>query len=159
MFGVGRIKVKKLSVKVKLGADGLPTSSSLAALARQAAAREGQDPSTVGMNYFKTSSADTQAMLTFVGNAVKAEKLSGGTDPSYCFMGPNCADFVVSVLQRGHVLPESAASSSPFAYVPNLLYRTLAGIASVNYAYRAEQKVTTKLCRPGPTDCHAVPGQ
>jgi hypothetical protein len=55
-------EVQKLQTKVTFGSDGTPTVGSFSVLAGEVADLEKVDPSSVDMDYFKTSTAETAAL-------------------------------------------------------------------------------------------------
>jgi RHS repeat-associated protein len=72
---LGQYVVQPLKTQVKFGSDGAPLVGSLAVLAGEVADLEGVDPSTVDMDYFMTSDADTQILDQYLD---ELSKRSGG---------------------------------------------------------------------------------
>ena len=96
-----------LSTKVTFGKDGLPTPDSYAALAKEVGSLEkpAQDPSTIKMNYFKTSAADTLRLE----NWMDAEQGLNGPY-FFCMAGGNCAGFTVAGLSIGGAIGPTATA-------------------------------------------------
>lgn len=108
---------------MQFDAQGLPTAESYRELAKEAAEVEGQDPDTVGFEYFKTSDAETAAVeswMTYMEQLSKAGEL-----PDYEFNGANCALFCIAGLQTGNVVKPNARLS----IVPNRLWEPLLNLS------------------------------
>jgi len=114
-----------LTTKVQFGATGLPTDASYKALASEVAGIErGQDPSSVRMNYFKTTDADTVAL------DAQMDRLQAASDqhkaPVYHVGMQNCAACTISgLIQSGAI-----TSDTRISLVPNKLFDLLRLIAS-----------------------------
>jgi len=137
----GKVDVQSLS-SVSFKSDGLPTDASYKQLADQVAKIEGQDPSTVRMNYFKTSSADTAALNAWIAR-IKAAS-DAGKAPDYDVSTQNCATFCRAGLIQGN-----ATSNGRFSNIPNVLFNQLSLLAQENYAngQRSPKEVVThKIC-------------
>jgi RHS repeat-associated protein len=124
-FGTGQVDVYELK-PVQFGPGGLPTDAAYKALAEQVAGFEHQDPSTVRMNYFKTSEAETQALDAWIKRIKDAS--DRGEAPQYDVTRQNCATFcIVGLIQAG------AIENKRISLVPNKLFELLTGRAADNY--------------------------
>jgi hypothetical protein len=122
----GKVDVQPLS-PVTFRSDGLPTDASYKQLADQVAKIEGQDPSTVRMNYFKTSGADTAALKDWIAR-IKAAS-DAGKAPDYNVSTQNCATFCRIGLFQAHATGNDSASN-----IPNMLFFELEAQAAENYS-------------------------
>jgi hypothetical protein len=152
-FGKGEVRSTQLDVKVQFDTNGLPTSDSYDALTQAVARFENnQNPSSVGMNYFKTSTADTAALNTWIRQ--QQELSDAGKAPFYAFCtGSNCAGFVsAGMYHAGIVLPEVST-------IPNMLFfqlQSLADFTHVTPIRRKTNKGHSKVCNSDGTGCHVV---
>ena len=117
--GPGQVDVYPLA-PIPMGGDGVPTDAGYASLTLQVAAREGQDISTVRMNFFITSESETYAMDAWV-QRIQARP------PWYFFNSQNCATFTIVGLLEGH-----AITNSNISIIPNRLFFELADRATEN---------------------------
>jgi RHS repeat-associated protein len=140
-FGEGQVDRYDLQ-PVQFGSHGLPTDASYKALVDQVAKFEGQDPSTVRMNYFKTSEADTLALDAWI------KRLKDASDrrqaPAYDVTRQNCATFCIAGLIQGN-----AIENRNISIIPNRLFDLLSLISTENYSNgqrTPKEKVTSKIC-------------
>jgi RHS repeat-associated protein len=117
----GEVSVYPLHTKVQFDQDGTPTGASIEAVVAEAAQEEHQDPSTVRINYFPTSEADTDALDNYFWNAKLFSDL--GIGPPYVCLGANCADFTIGGLVVGGAV--SPLNASQLSDIPNFLYLDL----------------------------------
>jgi hypothetical protein len=145
----GKVDVQSLS-PVNFKSDGLPTDASYKQLAEQVAKIEGQDPSTVRMNYFKTSTADTAALNAWIAR-IKAAS-DAGKAPDYDVSSQNCTTFCrVGLIQANAISPTSKLSN-----IPNVLFNQLSLLAIESYAngQRSPREVVThKICDDQGNNC------
>ena len=136
--------------------DELPTDSAYATLIREVAAVEGQDASTVRLNYFKTSEADSIALKGWIERIHKASKARRA--PAYDVTRQNCATFTICGLVAGNAIRPDAKIS----LVPNWLFELLSVPSAENYSHgersRPKERVpdaesTFKPCGPGNPYC------
>jgi RHS repeat-associated protein len=142
-FDAGEVQSFSLATKVQFGSDGLPTPDSYAALAKEIVEKHERnvDPSTVRMNYFKTSAADTLRLHNWIA-AVRARKA-----PPYAFCtSSNCAGFTVSGLLAGRAI--GLFTASQLSIVPNILFLELSGLSDQNYTGNPKTQVTGRICDP-----------
>ena len=140
-FGAGQVDRYDLQ-PVQFGSDGLPTDASYRALAQQVAQKEGQDPSTVRMNYFKTSEADTLALDAWIKRMKDASDRRQA--PYYDVTRQNCATFCIAGLIQGN-----AIENRNISIIPNRLFDLLSLISTENYSNgqrTPKEKVTSKIC-------------
>jgi hypothetical protein len=123
----GVVNEYDLSTKVVFGQNGLPTKDSLAALAKEVAGKETtpQDPSSIRMNYFKTSNADTIRVKNLMND------LKGKNFPYFCISKNNCAGFTTMMLQVGGAI--NGATQGALSIDPNALFWELELLANQNY--------------------------
>jgi len=102
----------------------------------------GQNPSTVRMNYFKTSEADTLALDAWI------KRLKDASDrrqaPYYGVTRQNCATFSIAGLIQGN-----AIENRNISIIPNRLFDLLSLISTENYSNgqrTPKEKVTSKIC-------------
>ncbi|HKS67973.1 MAG TPA: hypothetical protein VJR26_12105 [Candidatus Acidoferrales bacterium] len=110
---------------VQFGANGLPTADSYKALVNKLAEIENVDPSTVRLNYFQTSEADTQNLKAWVSQ--QQQTAAAGTGP-FCWYNVgfnNCADFTVAGLFVGNALSQQQVNSLSKGFRPNSLFNEL----------------------------------
>jgi hypothetical protein len=140
-FGEGQVDTYDLT-PVQFGSDGLPTDASYRTLTQQVAGFEHQDPSTVRMNYFKTSGADTLALNAWIKRIKDASNRRQA--PTYDVTRQNCATFCIAGLIQGNAIQNRGIS-----IIPNTLFNLLSGVATENYSggQRSPQEVvTSKIC-------------
>ncbi len=146
-FAPGEVKWADANFEVELGPNHVPTETSYKQLAEMAAKIEGQDPSTVRMNYFKTSELDTAAQDAWIKRI--AEASTKGQAPSYDVTRQNCATFCISGLIQGNAIQNKGLSLTP-----NLLFEFLSGRSADNY--KPKEKVKSQICfydEHGQKDC------
>jgi RHS repeat-associated protein len=134
--GPGDVTVYTLG-QVPMGANGLPTEAGYKQLATELAKDEGQDPSTVRMNYFKTSEADTAALDAWIRRMKDAS--DAGIAPWYYANSQNCATFTIAGL-----IQADAIQNRNVSLVPNRLFELLSLLAMQNYEQK--ETVTHKVC-------------
>ncbi len=133
----GKVDVMPLS-SVEFKSDGLPTDASYKQLVDQVAKIEKQDPSTVRLNYIKTSDAETAALNAWIQRIKDAS--DAGKAPYYNVTSQNCATFCKAGLIQGNAIP-----NGKFSNIPNTLFNELTPIATENYAngQRSPKEVVT----------------
>ena len=137
-FGQGEVRKQSLDA-VQFGGNGLPTDAAYQHIAEQVASIEGQDPSTVRMNYFRTSEAETVALDAWIQRNKNAS--DRGQAATYDVTRQNCATFCIAGLIQGNAIP----NSGPLSLVPNRLFDLLSLIAVDNYpAPRKQPKEDVK---------------
>jgi RHS repeat-associated protein len=125
-YGEGQVDVYPLGT-VRFGPDGRPTEAAYYDLEQQVAGYEHQNPTTVRMNYFKTTEAETQALDSWI-------QLIKKKAPYYNVTDQNCAVFtIVGLLQA------NAIKNGNISLVPNTLFNLLFGRATENYAWGHKQ--------------------
>ena len=124
-FGEGKVDRQFLK-EVQFGSNFLLTDSAYRDLARQVATIEGQDPSTVRMNYFKTSETDTIALDDWIQRNKEAS--DRGNAPGYDVSRQNCTVFCVAGLIQGNAIQNRSIS-----LIPNRLFDLLFSRATENY--------------------------
>jgi len=123
---------------VQFGPDGLPTDASYKSLVAEVAQYKHQDPSTIRLNYFKTSEADTIALDAWIQRLKEAS--DRGRAPYYDVTRQNCAVFcIVGLIQGGAIQNEG------ISIIPNDLFDLLSLISTENYSngQRSPQEVVT----------------
>ena len=146
-FDKGKMISSPLSTKVQFNESGLPTMDSYEALAKEVAGKEGQDPNTVRMNYFKTSDADTNALDNWI-RELKTHQL-----PPYAFCSfSNCVGFTASGLFMAHAI--NSFEASQLSIVPNIFSLQLDFLSNQNY--KPKPHITKKLCNPDGTNCVTI---
>jgi len=117
----GQVTVTPLK-PVEFQSNRLPTDAAYNQLAAEVAKIEGQNPSSVRFNYFKTSEADSimldNWMLSWKNHRA----------PNYRVNGQNCAAFCIAGLIRGN-----AIENKNISLVPNLLFELLYRRATENW--------------------------
>ena len=143
-FGKGEVQTRSLS-KVQFQANGLPTDQSYKDMAKEVADLEGQDPNTVGFNYFKTSETDSMLLQDWIERIQKAS--NEGKAPDYDVTRSNCTTFCIVGLIAGHAIkPDQSVNLTP-----NRLFMILAPLATENYSWgqrTPKEKVTHKFAPP-----------
>jgi RHS repeat-associated protein len=129
----GKADVTPLNVKVEFGSDGLPTAASYNAIEGAVAGIENVSPTTVRLNYFKTSDVETAALNTWMQQQHDAAG-------KYKFCTRNCANFTVQGLLAGHALNQSQAST--LSNHPNTLFEQLVPLANDSSPH---YKVTSRI--------------
>lgn len=130
-FGKGQVETDSSLPQVQFGSDGLPTSASYSALIFAVAGFETQiegstiDPSTVGIDYFKTSPAETAALDQYIKQQQDAS--NAGKAPPYCVIGSSCRDYALGGLVAGHAVNRFVAPH--LSVVPNFLFYELQPLA------------------------------
>jgi hypothetical protein len=137
---------------VKFATDGLPTKESYAELALAVAVLEGAAPSTVGIAYFKTGSAETAALEYYMWQNKHASD-SGALSPYSTYLN-SCKDYAVRGLVWGGALARRDLAMSPAA--PNDLWTWIVYRADDSQSRLAPKgTVTTSFtyCIPGSPGC------
>ena len=129
----GQADVHPLNVTVQFGSDGLPTADSYKALEGAVAGIEKAPASTVRLNYFKTSDAETAALKEWM----KQQHDAAG---KYELCTRNCANFTVQGLLAGQAINQSQASK--LSNHPNTLFGQLVPLAADSSPH---YKVTSRI--------------
>jgi hypothetical protein len=103
---------------VQFGANGLPSTDSAKALIYSVAKIENVDPTSVKLNYFKTSDADTQTLRNFVAQERQAIAEGRGAFCQYNVVATNCADFTAAGLLKGNAI--TAQQFNTLSPIPNV---------------------------------------
>jgi hypothetical protein len=146
--GAGEVQTDHELPEIQFGSNGLPTAASLNALTQAVAQFENVDPSTVGINYFKTSETDTWLLDQYILQQQAAS--DAGNAPTYCVKGQNCTDYAVAGLVAGHALESWRVRFMPFT--PNGIFNFFQGLADFSSGTSKapdkplKEKVTTKIC-------------
>ena len=133
----GKVDVQQLS-PVTFREDGLPAVESYKQLSDEVAKIEGEASSTVGLNYFKTSEADSIALDNWMQQMKEAS--DKGRAPNYQVNSQNCATFCIAGLLNTH-----AVQNKGLSIIPNRLYMILAGLSAENYANGQRSKPKEKM--------------
>jgi hypothetical protein len=113
-------------------------------VARDAAEEEHQDPSTVRLNYFKTTPEETSSLLDWIRRNQAAS--DAGNAPDYSFNYCNCAAFTIAGLIQAGAIKSNALIS----LIPNVLFDRLALLANENYVpppHKPKPHVTYRILR------------
>jgi len=112
----GEVQTSTTLPTVQFGANGLPTDASMAALKGALAKIENVSPSTVRINYFKTTSQETANLNAWIAQqkAIHAK---------YKLCSKNCANFTAGGLVAGGALTQSQANK--LSIDPNAMFREL----------------------------------
>jgi hypothetical protein len=129
----GQADITNLNVKVQFGSDGLPTADSYKALEGAVAGIEKAPASTVRLNYFKTSDAETAQLKQWMQQQHDAAG-------RYKLCTRNCANFTVQGLLAGHALTQGQASN--LSNHPNTLFQQLIPFAADSSPH---YKVTSRI--------------
>ena len=128
-YGRGAVEQTDLP---KLQFDGVaPTPESLKALLQSVAQIEGVDPSTVRINYFKTSEADTVMMDNSITQTAQAAATGSGPFCLYSLATNNCSSFTIAGLLWGNAITsvQSSGLSRFQSTDPNALFFGLQGFS------------------------------
>jgi RHS repeat-associated protein len=131
----GEVKWAQADFTVEFEPNGIPTQASYKQLAELAAKVEGQDPNTVGLNYFKTSELDTAAQDAWIQRI--AEASAKGQGPWYDVARQNCATFCIAGLIQGR-----AIQNKDLSMTPNLLFELLLNRSADNYSGKDAEKAS-----------------
>ena len=136
----GAVTIRSLP-SIQFGADGLPTAASMSALKDAVAKIEGVSPSTVRINYFKTSADETANLNTYIENQ--------HLHPSqYHLCGTNCAYFTKEGLVAGGAITQSQANK--LSVDPNEMFNELEMLAPESSDSSGNAKVTASECDKEP---------
>jgi RHS repeat-associated protein len=139
---------------VQFGANGLPTTDSYTALVDKLAAIENVDPSTVRLNYFQTSEADTVQLKAWVTQQQQAAAGGTGAFCWYNVLMNNCADFTTIGLFEGGALSLSQINKLGFPR-PNSLFQQLRQFENDEFELMdiQKQKACVDIGGPGGQTC------
>jgi len=143
--GQGQVQSFTLKTKIQFDSNGNPTPASLNAVKQELATsgpEKGQDPSTIRINYFKTTPQETENLNQWITQQQNAS--NQGKAPKYNVLTNNCADFCLRGLVAGDALTQSQANHMSF--VPNFLWDDL------NQLQSQEPKATVTT-----TECDTLP--
>jgi RHS repeat-associated protein len=135
----GKVLVQSLA-HVAFRSDGLPTDESYKQIGEEVAKIEGQNSDTVRMNYFKTSSADTGALIAWMDRIAR-------NAPHYNVCSQNCATFT----RAGLIVAGAISDTSRLSNIPNVLFNELTALATENYSHgqrTPKEIVTHRICYP-----------
>jgi hypothetical protein len=119
-FGEGLVQSFTLQTKVQFDANGQPADS-LNAVKKELATsgpEKGQDPSSIRLNYFKTTDGETANLDLWIQQQQEAS--NQGKAPKYNFYTNNCADFCVRGLLAGGAISNTKARQA--GNIPNDLW-------------------------------------
>ena len=125
--GSGEVQTDSSLPNVQFGANGLPTDASYAALISAVAGFETSiegstiDPSTVGLDYFKTTPSETADLDAYIKEQQDAS--NSGKAPTYCVVGSSCRDYALGGLVAAGIIDRWRSPS--FSVVPNTLFMQL----------------------------------
>jgi len=114
ILGVGQVK-RDINLPRVQFADGLPTQASYDALIKAVAKDEGQDPSSVDIDYFQTSDKEANDLDDYI-RTMKAA--SDANELYYIAPGNNCADYALNGLAAGGAIPSFLPSL--MSDIPNI---------------------------------------
>ncbi len=97
---------------IQFGPDGRPTNASIARLVARAATLDNQDPSSAKTAYFKTSDAETVALINYIDRASLAP-------PGYNVLLCNCLSFVAGGLGAAAI---ADVPDTTVGYAPNIFF-------------------------------------
>jgi hypothetical protein len=125
-WGKGRVQSFTLSAKIQFDSNGNPTAHSLNAIKNELASSDlspekGQDPSSIRINYFKTTPQETVDLNRWITQQQTAS--DQGKSPDYNVFGNNCADFCMRGLVAGGALSQSQSNGA--SNIPNTLFNQL----------------------------------
>ena len=126
----GKVTVQALN-PVKFQSNGLPTDASYKELADEVGKIEGQNPISVGFNYFKTSEADSIALDNWM------QEWKNRQIPDYQVNTQNCAAFCIAGLIRGGAIGTENLGWG--ATIPNRLFMILSGFADENWTWQGRK--------------------
>jgi len=112
----GQVQTSTALPTVQFGANGLPTDASMTALKDALAKIENVSPSTVRINYFKTTPQETANLNAWIAQ----QKANAGT---YKLCTRNCANFTARGLVAGGALTQSQANK--LSIHPNRMFQQL----------------------------------
>ena len=130
-YGPGEVVTQKLT-PIKFQSNGLPTDASYQQLAQEVAKVEGAPAITVGLNYFKTSDADTVALQNWMDQMQAIS--DAGNAPDYRVNSQNCATFCIAGLLRAN-----AIQNRNISIIPNRLFLLLAPHAAENWTWQGRK--------------------
>jgi RHS repeat-associated protein len=122
--GPGQVQSFTLSAKIQFDSSGQPTSDSLNAVKNELATsgpEKGQDPSSIRLNYFKTTDAETANLDQWIQQQQDAS--NRGQSPRYNVLTNNCTMFCQRGLVAGSAMTQSQADKS--SIVPNFFWYQL----------------------------------
>ena len=95
---------------------------------------EGVDPSTVRINYFKTSEADTIMMDNAITQTAQAAATGSGPFCIYSVATNNCSSFTLAGLLWGNAITSGQAKGLSYwqSTDPNALFGALSGMSLFN---------------------------
>jgi RHS repeat-associated protein len=112
----GQVQTSTALPTVQFGVNGLPTDASMAALKDGLAKIENVSPSTVRINYFKTTPLETANLNAWI----KQQQANRG---KYKLCSSNCANFTARGLVAGGALTQSQANK--LSIDPNRMFQQL----------------------------------
>lgn len=146
-MGEGLVQSFTLTTKVQFDSNGNPTADSLNAVKKELGTSDlspekGQDPSSIRLNYFKTTDEETTNLDQWIKQQQDAS--NQGESRRYNVVTNNCANFCVSGLVAGSAISQSQANR--LSFVPNTLFDEL------NQLQLSEPKATVTT-----TECDTLP--
>jgi RHS repeat-associated protein len=145
VYGAGQVRTTSMP-NVQFGADGLPTQASYDALKQAAAQFEGVDPSTVGIDYFKTSDSETANLDQYIQTRQAAS--NAGKIPNYNVIGNNCANYAMGGLVAGGAV--DAWRTNFLSFIPNTLFDQLSGLSDQQSQPEPKTSVSETVCNTLP---------
>jgi RHS repeat-associated protein len=124
--GEGQVQSFTLNSTVKFDSGGQPTTDSLNAIKQELSSsnlspEQGQDPSSIRLNYFKTTDAETANLDQWIKQQQDAS--NRGQAPNYNFLTNNCTMFCQRGLVAGNAITQSQADR--YSIVPNIFFYQL----------------------------------
>ena len=122
--GEGLVQSFTLNAKIQFDSNGNPTADSLNAVKQELATsgpEKGQDPSSIRLNYFKTTDQETANLDQWIKQQQDAS--NQGKSPRYNVLRNNCTMFCQKGLVTAGVLSQSQANHS--SIVPNTFWNNL----------------------------------
>lgn len=122
--GDGQVQSFTLQSKIQFDSNGQPTADSLNAVKNELATsgpEKGQDPSSIRLNYFKTTDAETANLDQWIKQQQDAS--NRGQASRYNVLRNNCTMFCQRGLVAGGAISQSQANKS--SIVPNNFFNEL----------------------------------
>jgi RHS repeat-associated protein len=142
-YAPGFVQTQDLSGSVQFGADGLPTAASYNSLIQQVAKINGSDAYNVGIDYFKTTDAETSNLDQYIVQKTAAYR--AGQAPTYKLCLYDCRDYALGGLVAGGVIGQGQAHG--FSLDPNSVFNELnVGIANQQIPHEPQATVTASEC-------------
>ena len=158
----GVYQVVSLGTKLTFESDGIPTATSLAALAGEVAKLDNVDPSTVSLAYYKTSDAETASLDQYLESLRVFKDSSLSWLSLYVVGAHDCAEVCNIAMSKAGIGRGSEGADIPnllfnWMYVPNANASYSGETGTVKKNKNREKKPdvhsTFKPCASGDADC------